>query len=208
MFGKLKRIIKNIRLFFKVFPHTNCMMWKGGHLNVDINSYLILHKSAKIILNKSLVLGSNSIKRNGRTSILRMDENSILSVNGNFSFFYGADIVIFKDAKLVLGNSFINSDCKIRCHEHIEIGSDCAISHDFTIMDSDSHYINGYNHTKPVIIKDHVWIGTRATILSGVTVGEGAVIAAGSVVKHDVPAHSMVAGVPAKVIKENIEWEK
>jgi len=53
-----------------------------------------------------------------------------------------------------------------------------------------------------------VWIGTRVTILSGVTVGEGAVIAAGSVVTKDVPPYTVVGGNPAKVLKENIEWKR
>lgn len=53
----------------------------------------------------------------------------------------------------------------------------------------------------PIIIGDNVWVGEKATIVSGVTIGDGAVIAANSVVTKDVPAYSVVAGVPAKVIK-------
>lgn len=53
----------------------------------------------------------------------------------------------------------------------------------------------------PVKIGDNVWIGDRATILSGVTIGEGAIIAANAVLTHDVPAYTVVGGVPAKVIK-------
>ena len=59
--------------------------------------------------------------------------------------------------------------------------------------------------TKPVIIKDNVWIGLGATILKGVTIGEGAIIAAGAVVNKDVPPHTLVGGVPAKVIRENVK---
>ncbi len=55
---------------------------------------------------------------------------------------------------------------------------------------------------KPVTIGDHVMTGANAVVLEGVTVGEGAVIAAGAVVINDVPAHTVVAGVPAKVIKK------
>ena len=57
------------------------------------------------------------------------------------------------------------------------------------------------------MIGDHVWIGARAVVLKGVTIGDGAVIAAGAVVTHDVPAHTLVGGVPAKIIKQNIVWE-
>ena len=53
----------------------------------------------------------------------------------------------------------------------------------------------------PVIIEENVWIGDKVTILPGVTVGQGAVIAANSVVSKDVPAFSVVGGIPAKVIK-------
>ena len=180
---------------------------KNGKIIFKGDVWLKLDKNSKINLNGNLGLGGNSYG-NSRQTLLRMDEGSELNVNGNFDFFYGSDIILFKDAKLTLGKSFINSDAKIRCHKSITIGDDCAISHDFTIMDSNAHYLDGDNKTKPVIINNHVWIGTRVTVLSGVEIGEGAVVAAGSVVTKDVPPHSIVGGCPAKVIKENITWSK
>lgn len=170
--------------------------------------YLMIDDSAVINLGGTLILGENRKEANGRSSILRMDKESVLQVKGNFSFYYGADIVLFQRAKLILGrNSYINSDCKIRCRNEIKIGNKCAISHDFTVMDSDFHKINGKDLSKPVIIEDHVWIGTRVTVLKGVTIGEGSIVAAGSVVTKDIPPRCMAAGVPAKVIKEDVEWE-
>ncbi|EFI14399.1 MULTISPECIES: DapH/DapD/GlmU-related protein [Bacteroides] len=56
------------------------------------------------------------------------------------------------------------------------------------------------------MIHDNVWIGTRATILKGVTIGEGAIVAAGAVVTKNVPPHTLVGGVPAKIIKEKISY--
>lgn len=58
----------------------------------------------------------------------------------------------------------------------------------------------------PIVIGDHVWIGMNVIVLKGVTIGEGAVVSAGSVVTKDVPPHSLVAGVPAKVVKTDVEW--
>ncbi|MGH2479248.1 MAG: acyltransferase [Ktedonobacteraceae bacterium] len=55
---------------------------------------------------------------------------------------------------------------------------------------------------KPIVIGDHVWIGMRATILPGVTIGEGAIVMAGAMVTHDVPPSAIVGGVPARVIKQ------
>lgn len=176
------------------------------YLIYDKEDYLKIHKTAQIKLKGDLTLNANRMGKNGRTSILRMDENAVLECNG-FDFMYGADIILFKNSRLILGKgSFINSDCKIRCHKEITIGNDCAISHDFTVMDSDAHEFNGRRNTNPVYIGNHVWIGTRVTILNGVTVGNGAVIAAGSVVVRDVPAGALVGGIPAKVLKDKVEW--
>ena len=84
------------------------------------------------------------------------------------------------------------------------------ISDDVRIQDSDNHniVINGIEKesTKPIIIGDRVWVGKNVLILKGVTIGDGAIIAAGSVVVKDVPSKTLVAGNPAKVIKENVEW--
>lgn len=189
-------------------PYRRNIHVKNGVLVLHKGSRLSLKKTAQIDLYGNLKMNSNNIGSNGRTSILRMEDASKLVVNGSFSFYYGADIICFKDSQLYLGEGFINCDCKIRCHKHIEIGNGCAISHDVTIMDSDAHFLNGDNHTSAVIIGDHVWIGTKATILSGVTIGQGSVIAAGSVVNCDIPPYSLAGGVPARVIKENIRWEK
>lgn len=154
----------------------------------------------------TFVLGANGSLRSGRTSIVRIDAEASLEVH-DAALYYGADVVLFPRSRLRIGTTYINSDCKIRCHESITIGDGCAISHDFTVMDSNAHVLDGSKGTAPVVIEDHVWIGTRVTILSGVTVGEGAVIAAGSVVTRSVPAGSLVGGVPAKVIRKNVTWE-
>lgn len=128
--GFIKRYITKIR-------------YKGqingfGKICLD-KDYLKINKTAVLNLKGNLVLNANRMGKNDRSSILRMDENSTLECAG-FQFMYGADVILFKGAHLVLGkNSFINSDCKIRCHKEITIGENCAISHDFTIMDSDAH---------------------------------------------------------------------
>jgi len=102
-------------------------------------------------------------------------------------------------------------------NEHLTIGNFCSIS-------SDVEFLLGGNHNHdfistfpfkvkffdqaieatskgPIIIKDDVWIGHRAMILSGVTIGQGAIIAAGTIVSKDVPAYSIVAGNPGKVVR-------
>lgn len=179
-----------------------------GKLVADCNTKLILRFNSKISIGNRLTLNGNSIINNGRSSIIRMDENALFMIENDSSIYYGADIILFKGAKLTIGNSFINSDCRIRCHSAITIGDGCAISHGLVIMDSDAHLLNGSKNTAPVVIGNHVWIGTQVTILSGVRVGDGAVIAAGSLVTKDVSSGALVGGVPARVINEEVEWEQ
>ena len=177
-----------------------------GKLIINKKTKFIFGAKSKLIISKRFTTNDNCIKNNGRSSIFRLDENATINVLET-NVYYGADIIVFKNAKLTIGNSFINSDCKIRCHKEIIIGDDCAISHDFTVMDSDAHKLNGKINTKSVVVGNHVWIGTRVTILPGVKIGDGAVIAAGAVVTQNVEPKSLVAGVPARVIKTDVEWE-
>ncbi|MBO6577025.1 MAG: acyltransferase [Rhodothermales bacterium] len=90
----------------------------------------------------------------------------------------------------------------------IEIGADCLIAPFVYLVDSNHGTAPGINMnrqpntTAPIKIKNDVWVGAHAIILAGVTVGEGAVVAGGSVVKSDVPSNAIVGGVPARVIGE------
>ena len=200
------KLLQKCQILFDHFVYRKYIM-KSGYIVRDREDCIVLGNNSRLILNGNLVINQNRIFPKGHSSILRMDESSVLECHG-FSFMYGADIILFEGSHLELGKgSFINSDCKIRCHKEITIGEGCAISHDFTVMDSDAHELDGNRNTNPVHIGNHVWIGTRVTILNGVNVGDGAVIAAGSLVTKDVPAGSLVGGVPAKVIKEKVEWK-
>ncbi len=197
---KIYVMVLNLRLKKHMDPDTN------GKLSADRHTKFILAPSARFHLSHDLILNDNCLAHNGRSTIVRMDPNATLMTTGVFSFYYGADIILFPGATLELGKSFINSDCRIRCHKHIKIGDNCAISHDVTIMDSDAHAIKDENRSERVLIGNNVWIGTRVTILKGVTIGDGAVIAAGAVVTRDVPPQALAAGIPARIIKTDVHW--
>ncbi len=110
---------------------------------------------------------------------------------------YGQNIAVGK-------NVFINSGCCFQDQGGIEIGDGCLIGQQVVIATL-NHDLSPENRGNmfpaPVKIGNNVWIGAHATILPGVTVGDNAVIAAGAVVTRDVPADTVVAGVPAKIIK-------
>lgn len=191
-----------------LFKMMNNRVIGNGKIRLDKNTTIIMAKNAVINISGKLSLNEQCIINNKRTTVLRMDEGSCLNSNGNTEFSYGGDIILFPHSVFEVGNSFINSDCRIRCHTHIKIGNGCVISHDFTVMDSNGHYLDGSKHTEEVIIGNNVWIGSRVMVLSGVHVGNGAVIAAGSVVTCDIPENTLFGGIPAKKIRENVSWEK
>lgn len=183
-------------------------------------SIITLSDNSKIELLGNFKMNANAKKRRiCRSALCRIDKDGKLRVGSNgksFQLYYGCDVIVFSGGELILKSGFCNSDTKIRCKEKITIGEDVVISHNVTIEDYDGHQLynileNGtkekLNISAPITIGDHVWIGAKATILKGVNVGDGAVIAAGSVVTSDIPAHCLCAGVPAKVIRENVEWE-
>jgi acetyltransferase-like isoleucine patch superfamily enzyme len=116
-----------------------------------------------------------------------------------------------KESKILIGaNSRLHGVC-INAREMVEIGSNVLIAANVSIVDSNGHEVSlpdplkrifTRGETSPVKICDGVWVGANSIILPGVTIGEGSVVAAGSVVSKSVPSNVLVAGVPAKIIRE------
>lgn len=106
---------------------------------------------------------------------------------------------------------------------HITIGNYCSIAPEVTFLLSADHFVDHISSFPfrvkvlgeklegvskgDIIIDDDVWIGYRSTVLSGVHIGQGAIVAAGAVVTQDVPPYAVVGGVPAKVIKYRFDQE-
>lgn len=110
------------------------------------------------------------------------------------------DVVIGDHTRIGLHNTIIGP-VTIGCHVNLAQGiTVTALNHNFEASDKriDEQGVS----TTPVTIEDDIWIGANAVILPGVTIGNHSVVAAGAVVTKNVPPHSLVAGVPAKIIKQ------
>ena len=149
--------------------------------------------------------------RKVRSSRLILHDKSRLICKGHVQTFEAVKIECLHDAIFEIGDkTYINHDSEIRCREHISVGNNVSIAYNVLIQDSDYHTMydengNAKPQTSPIVIEDDVWIGANTIILKGVTLGRGCVVAAGSVVTKSIPAYSLVAGNPARVIKQNIK---
>ena len=188
---------------------------------VTFNPQKFVKNHPLIEVDESAYLMSGIRFRINDTNKITIGKNSLIGAFFNFES---------KQGEVIIGdNTFIHEGAKLMARTKIEIGNYVMISWDCTIMDHTSHSTDyrdraedfdklilsqsNNNHllvdkcwdkvnTKPVIIKDHVWIGFGSVIIKGVTIGEGSIIGAQSVVREDVPPWSIVIGNPARVVKK------
>ena len=169
----------------------------------------IIHRN-KISVGKSLTIGDNveinALSKSGVTigdnvSILK---NSIIECTG---------VIRNLGEGLIIGSRVgIAQNCFIQVRGRVVIGNDVIFGPNVSIF-SENHVfddpgvpVSRQGETrKGVTIEDGAWIGTRAVILDGVTIGKNSIVAAGSLVKQDVPADAVVGGVPAKVLRQRTE---
>jgi tetrahydrodipicolinate N-acetyltransferase len=183
----------------------------GGWLVILRGTRLRVRAGARITVapGSRLLIGTRQV---GATACsVSLGRGARLSVHGSAEIFRGTRVLVDDGAHLEIGpESYINYNSTVSCFEHIKIGARCAISWNTNILDANTHelIVNGISRprSRPIVIGDRVWIGTGATILSGVHIGDGAVVAAGSVVTSDVPARAVVGGNPARVLREDATW--
>lgn len=177
-----------------------------SHCAIDISKTANVEVGGYVCLNLKRTRGSKAELR------LLVEDGATLSFRKGSSYFkYESDIQVFKGAKMIIGSCSANIGLNIVCSELIQLGDDVHIGRDVWIRDNNGGHnviIKGYKDTAPVIIGDHVWICSNVSITKGVTIGDGAIISANSVVTSNIPAHCIASGNPAKVVAENIYWRQ
>lgn len=155
-------------------------------------------------------IGSFGLTTSKDVTVIRIRPGARFVVNGQVNLHRGSRIVVDAGQLEVGHQTMINGLTKVLVNSGVRIGSGCNISWNVQILDTDFHsvYVDGkaLPRTAPIDIGDRVWIGTNALVLKGVTIGDGAVVAAGSVVTRDVPPKTLVAGVPAKPVRQIEDW--
>jgi acetyltransferase-like isoleucine patch superfamily enzyme len=184
------------------------------HQPIWIGSRTVLDGSERITFSETgalrVGLGPFGLTSEFDTSVIRVRPGAELHCDGVVSLQRGVRIVV-DSGKLTIGHGTnVNGLTKILVATEVTIGADCTLSWDVQILDNDFHTITVGGQTgpmsAPVRIGDRVWIGTRAVVLKGVTVGDGAVVAAGAVVTEDVAPKAIVGGIPARQIGVADSW--
>ena len=115
------------------------------------------------------------------------------------------ELISHEGGRITIGDhTFINYGSSISAHKLVTIGRHCLLGHYTFILDNNEHDLQHHRMlppSEPVVIEDHVWIGSRVCVLPGVRIGHHSAIGAGSVVTTDIPAYCLAAGNPARVVR-------
>lgn len=193
--------------------------FSGGRVDLIGKSSIAIHPSTRLMMRDSKIavedgvftVGFDPLRLSEGRCHLRL-EHSTLRIAGKVLLKPGVNIWA-ANATVVIGEgTTINGPASIFARAKVEIGTHCLIAKNTMIMDCDAHRhaLAGEkleDIPMQVMVGDHCWIGHDVTILKGVVVGEGSIVAAHSVVTKDVEPRTMVAGVPAKKIREDVIWE-
>lgn len=193
-------------------------------LNWILSNYLypiiIVYRSGLKIEGKIRLKGFPIIEISGGASILIGDNVTLNSKNMGYHINLHSPVRLFAEGlntEITIGeNTRIHGTCIHACKK-ISVGRNCLIAANTQIFDCSGHdlsfsdvskRIDTRGNPKPITIEDNVWIGANCIILPGVCIGNGSVIAAGSVVTKDIPPFVVAGGNPAKVVKDYRKYLK
>lgn len=179
----------------------NAQLQRDNHIAAGSPAHEFMHKAAdEARKTTALINGAYHTDEELRALMSRLVG---YRVDDGFRLFppvytdFGKNIKIGKDV-------FVNSGCCFQDQGGVTLGDGCLVGHNvvFATLDHDIRpERRGDMTAAPIVVGKNVWIGAHATILKGVTIGDGAIVAAGAVVTRDVPPNTIAAGVPARVVK-------
>lgn len=168
----------------------------------------VIGKKNTVVVGKNSFVYHPKLKIRGSNNKLIIGENCKIRANCGFRFDGDNLIIEIGDNTSIQHASGFHAQ-----NASIRIGKECMFSNNVFIRTSDSHPIynnegNIINPPKDVKIEDHVWVAASVKILKGSIVGSGSVIGGYSIVTKRIPSNVIAVGVPAKVVKEDISWER
>jgi acetyltransferase-like isoleucine patch superfamily enzyme len=172
----------------------------SGNISIDIYGC-----NNKLVIQKSTAINGYKLELRGNNCSIEIGESCFL--NGIFR-------CRSDDSHIKIGSHTTMMNSRITCHEAgiIDIGVDCMFAGSVQMDNSDMHSIidktsgQRINKAANIIIGNHVWLAEGVTVAKGCTIGSGSIAGAKAFVRGKVPENVIVAGVPAKIIRSNIDW--
>jgi len=195
--SSIERNDGHFKTFLRTFLRKTLKVLRNPHLAVAlINAQIRIRGKAQLPLSVRLV-GRIRLRGGGRVEFGRG-----VTLVGDVT---PIEFISHKGARISIGDhTFINYGLSISAYEQVKIGCNCLLGHYMLIVDRNEHGVEQREMAPPpaqVIIEDHVWIGSRVTILPGVHIGQHSVVGAGAVVTKSIPADCLAVGNPARVVR-------
>lgn len=201
---------RNMHLFFKIKRNKQIK----GKQNIIKNDGIFTNVKLDIEGDNNTIEIKNGTRLSNLTIYIRGNDHHLL-IDENCIYKKGS--ICFEDTncEIRIGKNTSVESAHLAVTEpdrKIIIGEDCMLADDVVFRTGDSHSIidlekkERINYAENIEIGNHVWVGANATLLKGVKVGDNSIIGTGALVTTSIPANSLAAGIPAKVLKNNVDW--
>lgn len=202
-----------VAIAYRIAGRTVFFKRNNNELNASL-AYLwkvkfnIQGKNNRIVMGRGVRIKNTTINIYGDNNILILDD---------YARIHNSTFVLHQNGcKIQVGKYSSAESALFAAVEHnseISIGEDCMISTDVELRTSDSHKIYSsdgvrINPKRNINIGNHVWIGAHANVLKGVTLHDGSIVGFGSIVTKDIPERCIAAGNPARIVKNDVLWER
>jgi len=165
-----------------------------------------LRKGCRIVVTQPDFLGRLSISLGPGQTNIRIEGRGPINL----------DVRTWRHSRLTIAEGTTINQARIICDDaDIAVGKDGLWSDEILVQSNDQHGIIDLNTMKVcnaarrrIMIHDHVWVGRRSILMPDVEVGKGAILAAGAILTSDMPENTIFAGVPARLIRENVSWSR
>lgn len=209
LFRKLKDLVKKNRVLISGSEHVVEIAPDSRSLLKD-SLIKVRGKNNRLIIKSGVHIGHTKIRLYGDNNTIILDENCHYR-SGKIYCKEGSNMTIYIGKSTTVEGAYLFADEGA----NITIGDDCMFSTDLMIRTGDKHSMvdmatgERTNHSQDIVIGDHVWIARSATILKGVNIDSGAIVAAHSVVtKSTTESNVCIAGNPGREVKKGVAWDR
>ena len=219
----MRSLLKEAFSIIRLYNYNPIMIWKflhynflskhvrrdGGFFIPYRDAVVSFSETAVLELHGNLRLGIPSLQKGHCVSKLVIRENGRFCVNKRCEIMEGCDIQIHKNGIFTVDDFHSNIDLEISCGEQIRLIGDVSAGRHVRLKDFNGHEVSysGYPRSKPIVVEDHVWICTGASINPGVHIQSGSVIADNANVTSNIPPKSFVQGNPASIVANDITFK-